>query len=359
MNAAGGDLELAGGLSGSFGLAKSGDYALALTGANTYEGDTVVNAGTLLVSGSSANSAHVVAGGATLMGAGTVGDLAVNGTVSPGNAADTPATLACGVLTLGNGGTYVVDLSQLPANGTKGVDWDLIEATSNAWPGAGETFTIRVVGTPPDFQTTGTYTWQVIAGASGAGFDASRFVIDVSGFGGNDLASKWSFFSGSGYLKYDGSDPTAVVLYTFTAGAEDGQVVVRWRTASEANTVGFWVERKEGEAWVRVNSEIVYAQGDGMGASYSLVDAGAESGGTYTYRLVEVETAGEQVYGPFERTATELGFRALWRWMGTGSSPLAEPGGRNLPDLRSTNISPATPPENEYRDEDAAPSVRT
>ncbi len=101
---------------------------------------------------------------------------------------------------------------------------------------------------------------------------------------------------------------TRVVLYAFIVGTDEGRVVVRWQTGSEERTVGFFAERWDGNRWMRIHSAMVPAQGSGgLGASYSLVDAEAQSGNTYTYRLVEIETSGsEEVYGPFERTALAL-----------------------------------------------------
>ncbi|HAL92376.1 MAG TPA: hypothetical protein DCM68_05055, partial [Verrucomicrobia bacterium] len=166
---------------------------------------------------------------------------------------------------------------------------------------------------------------------------------------------------------FDPPEPTLVVLYSFTAGDESGQVVVRWRTASEENTVGFFVERLDSGQWVRVNHEIIYAKGeDGFGASYERVDSGAEAGGTYIYRLVEVETDGIGIHGPFERTATALEFVSpissgpngvLLRWLSRADEYYEI--------LRSTNLIrgfelleldiPATPPENEYLDTNPGP----
>jgi hypothetical protein len=157
-----------------------------------------------------------------------------------------------------------------------------------------------------------------------------------------------------------------VVLYYFIARAENGQAVLRWRTASELDTVGFWVERLNGEAWVRVNDKIIYGK-DEMGATYALVDAGAEVGGTYTWRIVEIETDGsQQIYGPFTRTVSELGFAEenpitvtpdgiLIRWLSREDE--------SYKILRSTDLTQgfeiiaedisATVPENEFLDEGA------
>lgn len=64
-----------GGGGGTMALTKVGTGALTLSGANTYTGDTVVSAGTLLVNGSLGNSAVSVEAAATIGG---TGDLAGN-----------------------------------------------------------------------------------------------------------------------------------------------------------------------------------------------------------------------------------------------------------------------------------------
>lgn len=90
-------------VTGSGGLIKAGDGALFLSGSNTYTGDTVIQAGTLSVTGTIAETPNIVVkGGATfdvigvatgytlaanqtLRGTGTVsGNVTVNGTVAPG-----------------------------------------------------------------------------------------------------------------------------------------------------------------------------------------------------------------------------------------------------------------------------------
>lgn len=168
-----------------------------------------------------------------------------------------------------------------------------------------------------------------------------------------------------------GEKPTRVVLYSFTLGVENGRVVVRWRTASEERTVGFWVERWDGANWARVNAEIVYAAGeDRLGASYALVDAGAAPGGTYTYRVVEEESdGGREIYGPFERTAAALNFAddqaiaatpdgVRIRWLSRTDESYKILRSRNLLlgrdgfETIAAGI-PATPPQNEYLDEEA------
>lgn len=69
---------------------KTGTGTWKLGGTSTYTGDTNVNAGALLLTGSLASSNVTVASGATLGGTGTAaGQIIINGTLSPGNDAKT------------------------------------------------------------------------------------------------------------------------------------------------------------------------------------------------------------------------------------------------------------------------------
>ncbi|MBV8415417.1 MAG: autotransporter-associated beta strand repeat-containing protein, partial [Verrucomicrobia bacterium] len=90
-------------ISGIGGLTKSGTGMTILAGANTYSGNTTVNAGTLLVDGSIQAGLVSVASGATLGGTGTIGGpvtIQNGGILAPGNS---PGTLTMGTLTLNSG----------------------------------------------------------------------------------------------------------------------------------------------------------------------------------------------------------------------------------------------------------------
>jgi autotransporter-associated beta strand protein len=366
--ATGGTLEFSGVIEGGVtqivvnGYGQTVEGRVVLLGDNTFSGTTLVQSGDLVVDGSLSNATVEVADGAVATGEGNLGTVAIGGDFSPGKESGAPATVTVGALLVQPGATFMLDMTN--AFGEAGRDWDLIEADTIQLPASG-TVTIKLMGTPAGFNPTESNSWRIMNGTV-SGFNPDRFAVDTSAFEAEVSGGTFSITEGSLNLEYTPS-PTAVVLYHLRAVVEGEQVVVRWQTASEENTVGFWLEREETGAWVRVNGSLVYAEGiDGGGASYALTDAGAAAGGTYRYRLVELEADGEsRVYGPFERTATSLQIkppvtlvddRVEIRWLSRE--------GEVYELLRATNLTsgfetlqsgiPATPPENTAIDDPPA-----
>jgi hypothetical protein len=118
------------------------------------------------------------------------------------------------------------------------------------------------------------------------------YPINVSG----DI--NWADF---GY--YDPT-PTWVNLTSFEAYTQGGQVVVEWETSAEVNTIGFNLYRKNAGSsdYREANTDLLPSLLDGsIGGTYRYIDRGAVPGSSYTYKLVEVDSNGdEHTYGPFD-----------------------------------------------------------
>jgi autotransporter-associated beta strand protein len=132
------------------GINKSGGGRMRVSGNNTLQGATTVNAGKLQVDGT--QGGFVIVNGGTLKGTGTVGPLFLNdpsATAAPG---DSPGILTCGNLDRGSGtGTLQVELdgptpgtgySQLNVLGTVNLNGLALRATLNYASAVGDQFVI-------------------------------------------------------------------------------------------------------------------------------------------------------------------------------------------------------------------------
>ena len=119
------------------------------------------------------------------------------------------------------------------------------------------------------------------------------FVIDDCSLGntvGGTLAS-WS-------LNITTGPPTAVLLKSFTAGRTKTGAVLRWRTAAEANVLGFHVYRTSAGKRTKVTRALIRAKGGATrGASYAVVDRRAGRGPAQ-YRLQFVTLEGRRSWSP-------------------------------------------------------------
>ncbi len=112
-----GDTLISASISGGMGsdFIKDGTGTLTLTALNTYDGDTIVNGGTLLVNGSYTGMGDTtVNSGGTLGGTGIItGTVTVNagGTIAPGNGGNTTGILTTGALTLAPISNFRVDIN--------------------------------------------------------------------------------------------------------------------------------------------------------------------------------------------------------------------------------------------------------
>ncbi len=197
--ASGASLVISGGLSGSDKtLSKSDAGILTLSGTSTYSGATTVSGGKLVVDGS-ITSAVTVNSGATLGGHGSTGALTVDngGIIAPGNS---PGALTVERATLAAGSIFSLDLTT-NGTGTAGVDWDQLKVTglldlSGATAGGIHLNLVNYNGFTFDPSTS--HTWDsFITFGSVNGYNADRFAIDASAFGGTGT---WSVVQASNAL---------------------------------------------------------------------------------------------------------------------------------------------------------------
>ncbi|MCK4761321.1 MAG: hypothetical protein KAW12_03915 [Candidatus Aminicenantes bacterium] len=100
--------------------------------------------------------------------------------------------------------------------------------------------------------------------------------------------------------------PTHAFITPFHAYSDGGRVVVHWETAAEIGTAGFYLLRLDEATgkYKRVNKEFLPGlMNSPKGGIYRCVDSSAVLGGTYLYKLVEIESGpGKRIYGPFKVT---------------------------------------------------------
>ena len=92
---------------------------------------------------------------------------------------------------------------------------------------------------------------------------------------------------------------TAVTFRSFTAARSRHGVVLRWRTAAEADTLGFNVYRSRGDGRHRLNRHLIASGGAVGGGAYSFLDRRAGNRGDLRYWLQIVDSHGGKVWhGP-------------------------------------------------------------
>jgi subtilisin-like proprotein convertase family protein len=121
-----------------------------------------------------------------------------------------------------------------------------------------------------------------------------------NGLTGSDVNGTWSLYlvddcganagSMTGWSLNIAHNPTSVVVSSFMAARQAKGVTVRWRTAVEANLLGFNVFRNG----LKLNKYLVQARNKTRGASYSYTDRTAKVGRVYSYRLQAVGIDGSK-----------------------------------------------------------------
>jgi hypothetical protein len=198
----GGTVTINGQVTGAGGLTVNGAGTYVLNnGANSY-GGTAVNAGTLVVNGTTGSGSVTVSGTGVLKGSGSVGALHVSngGAISPGNS---PGTMNAASAEFGGSGVYVWELNDFKGAAGSDPGWDLLSVSGqlNVTATAADPFTVKlttltlgdVAGSAANFNVGEDYSFAIATAAGGiTGFNPGDFVLDLSGYQ-NPLANGfWS-----------------------------------------------------------------------------------------------------------------------------------------------------------------------
>ena len=168
-------------------LIKSGAGIFTLTGTNTYTGETLANAGTLLLNGFQPASPVRIANNGTLAGTGIAGAISGGlGTLAPGAS---PGTLTCSNLCLSNNTVLTIELTgtnsdQLNVRGTNNLGGATLQVTTAGLsPTEGQTFII--LNNDGTDGITNTFAGLPEGGIVSAG--AYQFAVSYTGGTGNDV----------------------------------------------------------------------------------------------------------------------------------------------------------------------------
>jgi hypothetical protein len=123
----------------------------------------------------------------------------------------------------------------------------------------------------------------------------SLYVVDDCTTNSGSIAGGWSLDITT--------TTTAVTVASLSARTEAKGVLLRWRTGSEVDLLGFQVYRSRGQSWRRVTRTLIAAKGSVAGASYRYLDSTAKRGVPYRYRIKVVNSDGTtRWFGPVRVT---------------------------------------------------------
>jgi hypothetical protein len=135
-------------------------------------------------------------------------------------------------------------------------------------------------------------------GLAAGGGGGSFFATSATNTSGTSGAN-----TGNGQVTITYANPTAITLASASAARTEKGVLVRWRTGTEAELLGFHVYRSRGHSWKRLTHSLIVAKVSVSGASYRLLDRTARRGVPYRYRIKAVNRDGTaNWFGPVRVT---------------------------------------------------------
>lgn len=140
----------------------------------------------------------------------------------------------------------------------------------------------------------------------------------------------------------------AVTITALTAKAAVGQIVLRWKTATEINNSGFNLLRSSSPngAYAKIAGLIPSATpGSILGADYSYADSSVAPGETYFYKLEAVERSGaKEQFGPVSAVLSAMAPKMTYTITPT-PAPLPQPATPTSPraSMSVPSSAPASP----------------
>ncbi len=325
-----------GAISGTGGLVKQGSGIYALSGTNTYTGNTTISTGTLSVpaTGTLSGSNVKIAAGAFLRGNGTLGagpSFTGAGAVFPGDPslgnantpADTTNMLTNGTLAnltaftadFTNGGTFRArvfspDTSHISSDKLTLTNQQVIldstsilelhvQASGN-YSSAVKTL-VMDMGASNAFNTVPFSNVTLIASPSGIGSSLQVLYVDATQsptvtvatytYGGAVPTAPLPAYSQI-YVQLSGT-VTPVTVDAFQAEAQGAGVALNWNCVSEFQNAGFNIYRRpiDGKTWTRVNPTLIAGRVTNPDSKqYRWMDWAAA--GVYEYKLESVDLNG-------------------------------------------------------------------
>jgi autotransporter-associated beta strand protein len=193
------------------GLTKSGTGVVTLQAVNTYNGETIVQDGTLIVNGSLQSPLTTVNNGALLGGSGSLQGVLLNrGTISAGNSA---GLLSMNSLNASNG-NFVFELG---APTSRGITYDAINVASLLTLGAGTDFTFEVLDNYV-FSIGDSYDLFNFSSIDATGFDITKLDVALPTLSSNELVWDTTSFTTDGLVSVVSNIPEPSALQLFGIG---------------------------------------------------------------------------------------------------------------------------------------------
>jgi len=193
------------------GLTKSGTGVVTLQAVNTYNGETIVQDGTLIVNGSLQSPLTTVNNGALLGGSGSLQGVLLNrGTISAGNSA---GLLSMNSLNASNG-NFVFELG---APTSRGITYDAINVASLLTLGAGTDFTFEVLDNYV-FSIGDSYDLFNFSSIDATGFDITKLDVALPTLSSNELVWDTTSFTTDGLVSVASNIPEPSALQLFGIG---------------------------------------------------------------------------------------------------------------------------------------------